>query len=151
MENIEKISTWKFFNLTGKHFFVVSALIFADISSTYNPLKFSLSVIIFLIRLLRSNSAKVSFSNTLLISGKIFPFTVKISNALCRPGILALTSLKPSVKTDIIRKDFPARIFAHPQDTRVWSKINYGDASTSSKTFNYILCIFSGKTFFLSN
>ena len=114
MENIEKISTWKFFNLTGKHFFVLLALIFAGISSTYNPLKFNLSVIIFLIGLLQSDSAKVSFSNTLLISGKIFPFTVKISNALCLPRILALTSLTRSVKTDIIRKDFPARIFAQP-------------------------------------
>ena len=36
-------------------------------------------------------------------------------------------------------KNFPAAI-------RIWSKINYGDESTSSQTFNYFLCMFSDMT-----
>ena len=51
--------------------FFVSALIFVNVSSTCNPRRFNLSVIIFLIPLLPSSSAKVSFSNTILITTKI--------------------------------------------------------------------------------
>ena len=41
------------------------------------------NIIIFLIPLLPSSSAKISFCNTLLISEKTFPFTTKIPIALC--------------------------------------------------------------------
>ena len=62
--------------------FFVSALILVNVSSTCNPRRFNLSVIIFLIPLLPSSSAKVSFSNTILIPETTFYFTTKISLAL---------------------------------------------------------------------
>ena len=46
----------------------------------------------------------------------------------------------------------PCRLFSwrnFPAATRVWIKINYGDESTSSQTFNYFLCMFSRKSLFL--
>ena len=125
-------------------------LIFAGIASTCNSPRFNLSVIIFLIPLLPSNSVKISFSNTLLVSEAAFHSTAKISIALCWPISRDTKSLFTSLTSDVkpcwlfSRKNFPAA-------TRVSTKINYGDKSTSSQTFNYFLCMFSGKSFFLFN
>ena len=107
------------------------------------------NIIIFLIPLLPSSSAKISFCNTLLISKKTFHFTTKIPIALCWSidiETLILTLLTRSVKPcRILGKSFTKNI---PATTRVWSKISYGDEWTSSQAFSYFLCIFSGKTFF---
>ena len=65
--------------------YFLSYLIFAEISSTWNSPRFNLSVIIFFIPLLPSSSAKMSFSNTLLVSETTFHFTAKIYIALCWP------------------------------------------------------------------
>ena len=56
---------------------------FAD-KSIYQDLTSDLSLK-FLTELLLSSSAKISFCNSFLISGIVFPFTVKISNVLCWP------------------------------------------------------------------
>ena len=110
--------------LTGIHFFVLSAVIFANISmsSTCNSPRVYLSVIMFLIRLFPLNSARISFSNTFLIYEKLSFFIAKISNALCRPmsrgtKSLLITSVKRrGVKPCIVRKKISARIFEQPQE-----------------------------------
>ena len=126
-------------------------LIFAETSSTCSSPRFNLPVTIFLIPLLPSSSVKILFSNTaVLVSKTTFHFTAKISIALCwlisRDTKSLLTWLTSGVKPSRLfsRKNFPAT-------TRAWSKINYGDESTSSQIFNYFLCMFSGKSFFLFN
>ena len=125
-------------------------LILAEISSTCNSPRFNLSVITFLIPLLHKSSVKISFSNTLLVSETTFHFTAKISIALCcstsKDTKSMLTLLTSGVK--------PCRLFSRknfPAATRMWSEINYGGESTSSQAFNYFLCMFSGKPFFLFN
>ena len=128
-------------------------LIFAEISSTCNlqTPRFDLSVIIFLTPLLSSSSVKISFSYTLLVSETTFHFTAKISNALCyivrylprdTKGLFnfVISGVKPCRFLFFSPKNSPAA-------TRVWSKINYGDESTSSQTFNYSLCMFCGSHF----
>ena len=125
-------------------------LIFAGIASTCNSPRFNLSVIIFLIPLLQSSSVKISFSNTLLVSETTFHFTAKISIALCWPISRDTKSLSTLFTSGVkpcwlfLRKNFPAA-------TSLSSKINYGDESTSSQAFNYFLCMFSGKSFFIFN
>ena len=127
-------------------------LIFAEISSTCNSPtpRFNLSVIIFLIPLLPSSSVKTSFSNTLLVSETTFHLTAKLSIALCWPTSRDTKSLFTLLASGVK----PCRLFSRknfPAATRVWSKMNYSDESTSSQTFNYFLCMFSGKSFFLFN
>ena len=80
---------------------------------------------IFLIPLLSSSSAKISFSNTLLIS-KTFHFTAKISIALCQPiylGTLKVLSLRLRVAgvklCKLLEKIFPGRISPQPQECGV--------------------------------
>ena len=136
---------------------MLSAVISADLSSTCNSPRFNLSVIIFIIRLLSSNSAKISFSNLLLIHEKIFVFPVKISNALClfRDVGQYLDTLNFSQfansccqtlhdQKKVFRKNFRAT-------ARVRGKISYGDEWTSSQTFNCFLWIFSDKKSLLFN
>ena len=125
-------------------------LIFTEISSTYNSPRFNLSVIIFLIPLIPSSSIKIPFSNTLLAPETTFHFIAKISIALCwsisRDTKSLFNSLTSGVK--------PCRLFSRnsfPAATRVWSKIYCSDESVSSQTFNYFLCMFSGRSFFLVN
>ena len=67
------------------NFFVPSAITFIRIPSTCNLPRFDMSAIIFLIPLLVSSSAKISFSNTLLISERTVYFTAKTSIAFCWP------------------------------------------------------------------
>ena len=127
-------------------------LFFPEISSTCNSPRLHLSVIIFLIPLLPSSSVKMSFSNTLLISETKIPFhyTTKISIALCWPISRDTKSMLTWFTSGFkhwklfSRKNFPAI-------TRVWSRIYYGEESTSSHTFNYFFCLFSGKSFSLFN
>ena len=121
-------------DLPDWYFYIVfAAVILADLSSTCNSPRLNLSVIIFIIRLLSSNSAKISFSNPLLIPEKIFLFPVKISNALCLSRDVGqyLDTLNFSQfansccqtlhdQKEVFRKNFRAT-------TRVWSKISYGD------------------------
>ena len=113
------------------------------ISSTCNLPRFNLSVVIFLILLLSSDSAKKWFKRFWLISETIFLFTAKISNALRRPTSRDiksfLTSLIRGVKPYIIER-FSGKKF--PATTRAW---------TSFQTFNFFLFIFSGKIFFIFN
>ena len=130
--------------LIGISFFVLSAVIYVDIWSTCNSLGFNLSVIIFLISLPPSNSAKISFTSTLLISEKTFRFKVKKFNALYWPrdteSVLTLLTcyVKPCMLLEKVSlKNFSVTI-------RVLSKISY-----SFQTFNYFPWIFPGKTFFL--
>ena len=66
------------------YFFVLSAVNFADILSTCNSPRFNL-LVIFLIELLLSHSAKISFSNSSLISEIVLLCTAKSSNALWWP------------------------------------------------------------------
>ena len=127
-------------------------LIFAEISSTCNSLtpRFNLSIIIFLIPLLPSSSVKISFRNTLLVSETAFHLAGKLSIAWCWPISRDTKSLFTLLASGVK----PCRLFSRknfPAATRVWSKINYGDESTGSQTFNYFLCILSGKSFFLFN
>ena len=114
----------------------------------------NLSVIIFLIPLLSSSSAKISFSNTLLIS-KTFHFTAKISIALCQPiylGTLKVFSLRLHVAgvklCKLLEKIFSPKNF--PATTRVWSNISYGNEWTSSQTFNSLFAFSWTKHFFFS-
>ena len=76
------VSTQNLVHLIGIYFFVISAVMFADISYVCSSRRFNLSVI-FLIGLIPSKSAKISVTNSLLISETVFLFTAKISNALC--------------------------------------------------------------------
>ena len=82
--------------------------------SLYNSPRFNLSVIIFLIPLLPSSSAKISFSITLLVSETTFHFTAKIFIALCWPisrdTKCLFTLLASGVKLCRLfsRKNFPA-------------------------------------------
>ena len=128
--------------------------IFANMWSTCNSSRSNMSVRISIIRLLRSNSAKISFSNTLLISKKIFLFTTTISIALYWSWDVGkyLETLRIfSLCSHLVSN--PAlleKIFPQAFSRKVWSKISYGDESTSSQTLNYFLCIFSGKTFCFS-
>ena len=119
-------------------------LIFAE-TSTCNSARFNLSVTIFLIPLLPSSSVKISFSNTLLASETTFRFKSKISIALCWPISRDTKNLFTLLTIDVK----PCRLFSWKNfiaATRVWSKINYGEESTSSQTFNYFLCMFSDMT-----
>ena len=81
--------------------YFLSYLIFAEISSTWNFPRFNLSVIIFFIPLLPSSSAKMSFSNTLLVSETTFHFTAKIYIALCWPISRDTKSLFISLTSDV--------------------------------------------------
>ena len=108
--------------------YLLRYLIFAEIWFTCNLRRFNLSVIIFLIPLLSSNSLKILFSNTLLVSETTFHFTVKISIVLFWPTSRDTKSLFTLLTSGVkpwrlfLRKIFPAA-------TRAWSKINYGDES----------------------
>ena len=132
------------------YFHFLPYLIFAEISSSYNSPRFNLSVIIFLIPLIPSRSVKIPFSNTLLAPEITFHFIAKISIALCwsisRDTKSLFNSLTSGVKSCRLfsRNSFPAA-------TRVWSKIYCSDESVSSQSFNYFLCMFSGRSFFLVN
>ena len=102
------------------NFLVPSAVIFVDMAIWNLPI-FNLSVIIFLIPLLPSSSAKASFSNTLLISEKTFYFTTKISIPLCWPiylRTLKIFSLRLHLALSPAgyRKKFRRRIFSQPQE-----------------------------------
>ena len=107
-------------------------------------------MIIFLIPLLPSSSVKISFRNTLLVPETTFYLTTKLSIALCWP----ISRDSKSFLTLLTSGGKPCKLFSRknfPAATRVWSKINYGDESTGSQTFNYFLCVFSGKSIFLFN
>ena len=95
--------------MIGIYFFVLSVVSFADTSCACNSPRFDMSVI-FLILMLPSTSAKISFSNSQLISEVIFLFTAKISNALCwsktRHTKSFFTSITRGIKPCIIRKLF---------------------------------------------
>ena len=145
--------------MIGIYFFVLSVVSFADTSCACNSPRFNMSVI-FLILMLPSTSAKISFSNSQLISEVIFLLTVKISNALCwsksRHTKSFFTSITRGIKPCIIRKlflqEFSFRNYPPsplPLAMRVQSRISHDDESTCSQTSNYFFCIFSGKTFFL--
>lgn len=74
--------------LISIHFFVLSATNFADKPSTCNhpeDLTSSDLSVKFLFGLLLSNSTKISFSNSSLISEIVLLFTAKMSNTLCWP------------------------------------------------------------------
>ena len=94
------------------------------LSSTCNLTRFNLSVIIFLIPLLPSSSAKTSFSNTLVISEKTFHVTAKISITLCwsiylRTLKVFLLRLHVASSPAGYRKNFPGRILLQPQECGV--------------------------------
>ena len=134
-----------------------AAVILADLSSTCNSPRLNLSVIIFIIRLLSSNSAKISFSNPLLIPEKIFLFPVKISNALCLSRDVGqyLDTLNFSQFAYTCCQTLHDQKIVSEKNiratTRVRSKIWYGDEWTSFQTFNCFLCIFSDKKSLLFN
>ena len=76
----------------------------------------------------------------------------KISIPLCWPIDLETLKvfslcLQVASKPAAYKNKFSGKNF--PTTTRLWSKISYGDEKNSSQAFNYFLCIFSGKTFFL--
>ena len=134
-----------------------AAVILADLSSTCNSPRLNLLVIIFIIRLLSSNSAKISFSNPLLIPEKIFLFPVKISNALCLSRDVGqyLDTLNFSQFAYTCCQTLHDQKIVSEKNiratTRVRSKICYGDEWTSFQTFNCFLCIFSDKKSLLFN
>ena len=114
-------------------FFVIPALNFVDILSTYNSPRFNLSVI-FSIALLLSKSGKTLFCDSLLISEIVLFFTAKISNALCWPisrNILSLLACMWHHKSAL--DNISSRMF--PQDfcpTKLWRNISHNEKSTSS-------------------
>ena len=125
-------------------------LIFAKISSTCNSPRLNLSVMIFLNPLLPSSSVRISFSSTLLASETTFYFIVKISIALCWSISIDTKSLFTSLNSDVK----PCRLFSRknfPTAARVSSKINYGDESPISQTFNYFFLHVLRQKLFLFN
>lgn len=119
--------------MTCISFFLLSTVIFTDLSSA-------------IIRLLSLNSEKY-YSVILYWSLKKYwkspmHYVGQYLQTLKVFLLCLYVVWNPSEK--IFRKTFRTT-------TRVWSKISYGDESTSSQTFNYFLCIFSFLLFFLSN
>ena len=95
---------------------------------TCNAPRFNLSVITFLIPLLPSSAAKISFSNNLLISETIVHFTAKISIAFYWSidlETLTVFSLRLHMASNSAgyEKRFSRKTV--PATTRVWSKINW--------------------------
>ena len=112
-----------------------------------------LSVIIFLIPQLPSSSAKISFSNTLLISETTLHFTAKISISSCWPIYLGTLEFSHFAYTcrqtlQVIRKNFQGRISLQPQECGVTLvTVTNEPVPRSSTTFS----AFSwGKHFFFS-
>ena len=112
-ENTEKTFAWNFLYLIGIYFFVLWAVNFADVSSTYNSPRFKLSVI-FLIGLLPSNFAKIS----LCFFNDVWNYS-PFSDALCwliswdtkRFFTLFTRGIKPCIIGKIFREYFPERNF----------------------------------------
>ena len=144
---IHLLKTW-FTWLVYISLYLLPYLIFAEVSFTCNLRRFNLSVIIFLIPLLSSNSLKILFSNTLLVPETTFHFRAKISIVLFWPTSSDTKSLFTLLTSGVkpwrlfLRKIFPAA-------TRAWSKINYGDESNCFPDLQLIFCMLSGKSFFL--
>ena len=108
LKTLKKHQTFQMIYLNGIHFLVLSTVVFANISSTCNSPRINLSVIIFLIRLLPSNSAKISFSNTLLISEKIFRNVVfhKYLETLEVFSLCLLVATRPALLEKIFQQEF---------------------------------------------